>query len=51
MIIESVLITMEMWHSLVIGGVAFAYVQLYIRNARQYFASNKTQGIEEVFKW
>jgi hypothetical protein len=41
---------MELWHSIVIGSVAYAYIQLYIRNARQYFASDKTQGIEEVFK-
>jgi hypothetical protein len=45
------LLTMELWHSIVIGTVAFAYVQLYVRNARQYFESDKTQGIEDVFKW
>ena len=40
---------MELWYSLVIGAVAFAYIQLYIRNARQYFESDKTQSIRDVF--
>ena len=40
---------MELWYSLVIGAIAFAYIQLYIRNARQYFESGKTQSITEVF--
>ena len=40
---------MELWYSLVIGAVAFAYIQLYIRNARNYFASDKTQSIRDVF--
>ena len=40
---------MELWYSIVIGSIAFAYTQLYIRNARQYFESDKTQSISEVF--
>lgn len=40
---------MELWYSLVIGTVAFAYIHLYIRNARQYFESGKTQSIGDVF--
>lgn len=40
---------MELWYSLVIGAVAFAYIQLYIRNARNYFESDKTQSISEIF--
>lgn len=40
---------MELWYSLVIGAVAFLYIQLYIRNARQYFKSDKTQSIGDIF--
>lgn len=40
---------MELWYAIVIGAVAFAYIQLYIRNARKYFESGKTQSIGDVF--
>ena len=40
---------MELWYALVIGTVAFLYIHLYVRNARKYFASEKTQSISDVF--
>ena len=40
---------MELWYSLVIGSVAFGYMQLYVRNAKRYFDSEKTLGIDTIF--
>ena len=40
---------MELWYSIVIGAVAFGYIQLYNRNARKYFESDKTQSMSDVF--
>lgn len=40
---------MELWYALVIGTVAFAYIHLYVKNARKYFESDKTQSIRDVF--
>ena len=39
---------MELWYSLVIGSVAFGYMQLYVRNAKRYFENNSL-GIDTVF--
>ena len=38
---------MELWYSLVIGSVAFGYIQLYVRNAKRYFEKNV--GINTLF--
>ena len=38
---------MELWYSLVIGSVAFGYIQLYNRNAKRYF--EKDLGIDSIF--
>ena len=40
---------MELWYSIVIGAVAFGYIQFYNRNARNYFESQKTQSISDIF--
>ena len=40
---------MELWYALVIGTVAFVYIHLYVKNARKYFESDKTQSIRDVF--
>ena len=40
---------MELWYAIVIGIVAFVYIHLYIRNARKYFESDKTQSIRDIF--
>jgi hypothetical protein len=41
---------MELWYSLVIGSVAFGYIQLYNRNAKRYF-DNNSLSINSIFDW
>jgi hypothetical protein len=40
---------MELWYSVVIGSVMFAYIQLFIRNMKLYLESNKTLTIVDLF--
>jgi len=40
---------MEWWYSIIIGVVAFAYIQSFNRNAKMYLDSDKTLSWREFF--